>query len=99
MDCCSLIAGGLGLIRWHEIAAIFPLNWGKGHAFLVVLPSDPQAVRGRRGSLARLFLRSITLILSVGVGLPQWLCSMKSNELWTLIQGQYLDALTANGIE
>lgn len=99
VDRCSLVAGGLGLIRWHEIVAIFPLEWGKGHAFLVILPSDPQEVRTRRGPFARLFLRIITLNLATGIGLPQWLCSMKSYDLWTLIQDRYIDALKANGIK
>lgn len=98
LDRCSLIAGGLGLIRWHEIAAIYPFEWKEGASFLVVEPADPPAVRGRRGPLARLFLRAITLNLSTDIGLPQWLCSMKSHELWTLIQDRYFDALTANGI-
>ncbi len=95
IDHCSLIAGGMGLLRWQEISAIMPLRYGKGQAFLIVIPRDPRTVLARRGRLARLFLRSITLPFPNTISLPQWLLPTTVGQVWVQIRRQYSATLHA----
>lgn len=95
IDHCSLIVDGMGLLRWREIAAILPSAYDKRKAFLVVIPHDPRAVLARRGPLARLFLRGITLTLPATISLPQWLLSTTVEQLCTQIRHQYGATLRA----
>lgn len=95
IDQCSLIAGGLGLIRWHEIEAIVVFAYNKQIVYLHVgtrsdmMPNNP---------LVRLFQRSITLMLPRGANLPQWLLAMPVREIAAQIQDHYQAILVANDI-
>lgn len=97
VDGCSLIAGGMGLIRWDEITLVRPMVYKEGkrhrYAYLVILLRDPQAVLGRRGVALRAYRRAIAVIVPGGLGLPDWMFTISADELWQRISTQYGDRL------
>lgn len=97
-DGCSLVAGGLGLLRWHEIEAIIPALYRKGMAFVIVYPRDARVALMRRGALARLFLLILNVTLPGAISLPEWLLPMPAGEVCERIRSAYPRTLQANGI-
>jgi catechol 2,3-dioxygenase-like lactoylglutathione lyase family enzyme len=99
-DRCSLIGGGMGVIRWQEVSGIFPLtySWNPNYAYLVIVPWHKGTALGRRGPLVRIFLRTISLILPGSLGLPDWLLSVPAGELWNRIHERFRECLVANDI-
>ena len=95
IDQCSLVAGGLGLIRWDEIEKIALYAYGKNLKYFCVITHDK---RVPASPLTRLFRRSITLFLLDGANLPQWLISVPVAELATGIELHYQETLLAHGI-
>ncbi|HET8907304.1 MAG TPA: hypothetical protein VFN11_10100 [Ktedonobacterales bacterium] len=97
-DGCSMLAGGYGLIRWEEIAALVEYWYQQRHAYLIVMPRDVAALRMRHSLLLRMFRRSITLTLPAGAILPQWLMSIPVSELVADIQRRYGQTLNAHSV-
>ncbi|HEU0026803.1 MAG TPA: hypothetical protein VFQ25_06765 [Ktedonobacterales bacterium] len=97
-DGCSLIGGGMGLLRWSEIEAIIPAVYRRGMAFVVLYPRDAPTVLARRGAPARLCLRVLNVTLPGAISLPEWLLSMPVGEVCERICAAYPMTLEANGI-
>jgi hypothetical protein len=95
IDQCSLIAGGLGLIRWHEIEVIVIFAYNNRLEYIHVGTRDDMRPDN---PLVRLFQRSITLTLPKGANLPQWLLSISVSELAAQIQEHYHATLVAKDI-
>lgn len=95
IDHCSLIAGGLGLLRWDEIEALTVYAYNKRIKYMCVMTRDR---RVPDNPLVWLFRRSITLTLLEGANLPQWLLSMPVSELAAQIEQHYHATLAANEI-
>ncbi len=95
IDQCSLIAGGLGLIRWDEIENIALYAYRKNLKYFCVITHDK---RTPASPLIRLFRRSITLFLVDGANLPQWLLSTPVQELAAEIESRYHATLLAHEI-
>ncbi len=98
LDGCSLIGGGMGLLRWSEIDAIIPTVYRRGMAFVALYPRDAPATLARRGPLARLFLRILNVTLPGAISLPEWLLSMPVGEVCQRICALYPKTLEASGI-
>ncbi|HEX5548277.1 MAG TPA: STM3941 family protein [Ktedonobacterales bacterium] len=102
-DGCSLIAGGLGLIRWDEIQVIMvdvrTVN-NRRAKYLCVMPRDAASfLRLRQNNpIVRLFRRSITLSLPRGINLPEWLFSGSVDDLVAEIRRRYQQALHAHKV-
>jgi hypothetical protein len=94
-DGCSLIAGGIGLIRWDEIEIIMVNIHNRRAKFLCIMPRDAAAfLRLRQNNpVVRLFRRSITLSLPRGINLPEWLFSGSVDDLVAEIERRYQQAL------
>lgn len=86
VDGCSLIAGGMGLIRWDEIEAIVVYTYKKQARYVCVITHDERVLDN---PLVRLFRRSISLTLPKGANLPEWLLSISVDELAEEIQRHY----------
>jgi hypothetical protein len=99
-DDCSLIAGGIGLIRWEEIEIVMVYDYSKRAKFLCVMPRDAAAfLRLRQNNpIVRLFRRSITLSLPRGINLPEWLFSGSVDDLVAEIERRYQQALHAHKV-
>lgn len=99
-DGCSLIAGGLGLIRWDEIEIVMVYDYNKRTKFLCVMPRDAAAFLSLRQNnpVVRLFRRSITLSLPRGINLPEWLFSGSVDDLVAEIERRYQQALHAHKV-
>lgn len=99
-DGCSLIAGGMGLVRWHEIAGIYSFIYKRRprYGYLVIVPTDADVILARRGPLARLFRRLIAIILPEQIGMPDWMLSVSAADLDRQIGDHYRAVLTRNGI-
>jgi len=102
-DGCSLIAGGLGLIRWDEIQVIMVdvrMVNNRRAKYLRVMPRDAAAFLSLRqnNSIVRLFRRSITLSLPRGINLPEWLFSESVDEFVAEIERRYQQALHAHKV-
>jgi hypothetical protein len=101
-DTCSFIAGGVGLIWWHEIEAIFPYIYNPGsrarRLYLVIMPTDAHAVMTRRGPLLRFLMRVFTLTLPARTSLPEWMLSISVEELTSQIRSRYEKHLQANHV-
>ncbi len=98
LDNCSLIGGGLGLLRWSEIEAIIPTVYRRGMAFVALYPCDAAATLARRGPLARLFLRILNVTLPGAISLPEWLLSMPVEEVCQRIRAAYPKTIAASRI-
>lgn len=98
LDGCSLIGGGMGLLRWSELEAIIPAVYRKGMAFVVLVPRDPPAVLARRGPLMRVFLRILNVTLPGKISLPEWLLSLPVSEVCQRIDAAYPQTIEANDI-
>ena len=91
----SLIVSGVGLMRWHEIAAVYPYTYVPPTVFkirrpyLVVLPVDAHAALTRRGLLAQMLLRVFTFTLPARTSLPEWMLSIPIEELLSQMRTQY----------
>ena len=94
-DQCSLIAGGLGLIRWDEIENIALYAYRKNLKYFCVITREKRAPAS---PLTRLFRRSITLFLVDGANLPQWLLSIPVKELAAEVEHHYQAILLAHEI-
>jgi len=99
-DGCSLIAGGLGLIRWDEIQVIMVNVHNRRAKFLCVMPRDATAFLSlkQNAPLIRLFRRSITFSLPRGINLPEWLFSGSVDDLVAEIERRYQQALHAHKV-
>ncbi len=95
IDHCSLLAGGLGLIRWDEIENIAVYVYNRNLKYFCVITHEKRAPAS---PLTRLFRRSITLFLVDGANLPQWLISIPVKELATEIESRYQATLLAHEI-
>lgn len=95
IDQCSLIAGGLGLIRWDEIENIALYAYRENLKYICVITHDK---RTPDSPLIRLFRRSITLFLVDGANLPQWLLSTPVQDIAAEIEGRYQATLLAHKI-
>lgn len=99
-DGCSLIAGGIGLIRWDEIEIVMVYTYNKRTKFLCIMLRDANAFLGRRQSnpVIRLFRRSLTLSLPKGVNLPGWLLPMSVDDLAAEVARRYEQVLHAHKV-
>lgn len=99
-DGCSLIAGGIGLIRWDEIEIVMVYDYSKRTKFLCVMPRDAAAFLSLRQNnpIVRLFRRSITLSLPRGVNLPEWLFSESADDFVAEIKRRYQQTLHAHKV-
>jgi len=95
IDQCSLIAGGLGLIRWDEIENIALYAYRKNVKYFCVMTQDKRAPAS---PLIGLFRRSITLFLVDGANLPQWLLSTPVKDIAAEIELHYQATLLAHEI-
>ena len=95
IDQCSLIAGGLGLIRWDEVEDITLYAYSKTLKYLCVTTLEE---RTPASPLIRLFRRSITLSLLDGANLPQWLLSEPVKDIAAEIERRYQATLLAHEI-
>lgn len=102
VDGCSLIAGGMGLVRWDQMTGLYPFRWGPRdrHAYLVITLSTvgKHDVLNRRGPLVRGYRRAISLILPGSLGLPEWLLSTSVEEVYRHILAHYAGDLKAHGV-
>ena len=102
-DGCSLIAAGIGRIRWDEIQVIMvdvrTVN-NRRAKYLCVMPCDAAAFLRLRqnNSIVRLFRRSITLSLPRGINLPEWLFSEPVDDLVAEIRRRYQQVLHAHNV-
>ena len=99
-DGCSLIAGGVGLIRWDEIEIVTVHTYNKRTRFVCVMPRDAADYLRRRqhNPLVRLFRRSLTLSLPRGINLPEWLFSSPADELLRETKWRYQQVLHAHSV-
>ncbi|HEX9039314.1 MAG TPA: hypothetical protein VF808_20200 [Ktedonobacterales bacterium] len=97
-DGCSLVVGGMGLLRWSEIEAIIPSIFRRRLEYVVIMPRDPKRVLARRGPLPRLFRRALNMFLPGAIGLPQWLLAEPVEEVYARIIAEYGDMLRAHDI-
>lgn len=99
-DGCSLIAGGVGLIRWDEIEIIMVHTYNKRTRFVCVMPRDADDFlrRRQRSPLIRLFRRSLTISLPRGINLPEWLFSEPADELLRETKWRYQQVLRAHNV-
>jgi len=98
LDDCSLIVGGMGLLRWNEINAIMPVTYRKGTAFVLVFPYNARAIQARRGPLARLFLRGLHVFQPQAISMPEWLLSISVDDFCERIKNAYPAPIKANGV-
>lgn len=105
-DGCSLVASGVGLLRWEEIEAIWSYEYEATYAhgstirrhYLAIMPRRPDLILARRGAIAQLFARSITLTLPARTSLPDWLLSTSVDEICERIRAAYPNTLEVNRI-
>lgn len=99
-DGCSLIAGGVGLIRWDEIQLVMVETHSKRARFLCVMPRDADDFLRQRqhNLLIRLFRRSLTISLPRGINLPEWLFSEPAHDVLRETEWRYQQVLHAHNV-
>jgi hypothetical protein len=105
-DNCSLIASGMGLIRWREMETLYPYVYEVSQRgikirrpYLVIVPVDTRAILTRRGPLAQMLRRLLTLTLPAGITLPEWMLTIPVAELLSEIRTQYHRQLLLHKID
>lgn len=98
-DGCSLVAGGLGLLRWDEIATILPSVLRKGVAFIIIVPRDVERTLARQGPLARILRRALNITAPGAVSLPEWLLGAPVPDVYARITADYGESLRAWNID
>ena len=106
-DQCSLIAGGVGMIHWDEIAAlsvevrkrsdIYQVSTVR-RSYLVVILRDERPIVARLNPLVRKLLPGYSRNLRAGVDLPQWLFSVPANELVVEIERRFGQTIRAHDV-
>lgn len=98
VDHCSLVAGGLGLIRWEDIAAVYPARFANQpyvrslkNTYLVIRPVAPDVVLRGRGAIARLLRRLLTMSYRdpLDVFIPALMLSIPVSEVASKVRAVY----------
>jgi len=99
-DGCSLIAGGVGLMRWDEIEIVMVQTHNKRTRFVCVMPRDADDFLRQRqhNPFIRLFRRSLTISLPKGINLPEWLFSEPADEVLRETKWRYQQVLHAHKV-
>jgi hypothetical protein len=97
-DGCSLIAGGMGLVRWPEILGIALYSPRERIAFIIIMPRRPEDVLARRGPLARIFARALNIFVPRAISLPQWLLPGRAADIYAEIIAEYSVLLDSENI-
>jgi hypothetical protein len=91
-DNISVYLGGVGMLRWEEVAALFPFSERAGfpnYRYLAIAPRDVEAVLFRQGFLTRAFMKRIAERYPAPIIIPQRVLPMKVDDLLAQIWDRY----------